>query len=54
MHLLASVLYKAQDNIRRNQTGSTLKTGNQNKIVDWEALWAFALGPEPELALSLR
>lgn len=54
LHLLASVLYKAQDNIRRNQTGSTLNTGNQNKIVDWEALWAFALGPEPELALSLR
>ncbi|KVH88004.1 transcriptional elongation regulator MINIYO isoform X1 [Cynara cardunculus var. scolymus] len=54
LHLLASVLYKAQDNIRRNQTGSTLKTRNQNKIVDWEALWAFALGPEPELALSLR
>ncbi|CAI9275749.1 unnamed protein product [Lactuca saligna] len=54
LHLLASVLYKAQDNICRNQTGSTLKIGNQNNNVDWEALWAFALGPEPELALSLR
>ncbi|KAD3642120.1 hypothetical protein E3N88_31344 [Mikania micrantha] len=54
LHLLASVLYKAQDNIIKNQTGSTLKAGNQNNSVDWEALWAFALGPEPELALSLR
>ncbi|KAK9052081.1 hypothetical protein SSX86_028709 [Deinandra increscens subsp. villosa] len=54
LHLLASVLYKAQDNIIKNQARSTLKVGNQNKIVDWEALWAFALGPEPELALSLR
>ncbi|KAI3714187.1 hypothetical protein L1987_72782 [Smallanthus sonchifolius] len=54
LHLLASVLYKAQDNIIKNQTGSTLKDGNQKKTVDWEALWAFALGPEPELALSLR
>ncbi|XP_076905908.1 transcriptional elongation regulator MINIYO-like [Bidens hawaiensis] len=54
LHLLASVLYKAQDNIIKNQTGSTLKVGNHNKNVDWEALWAFALGPEPELALALR
>ncbi|XP_076942172.1 transcriptional elongation regulator MINIYO-like [Bidens hawaiensis] len=54
LHLLASVLFKAQDNIIKNQTGSTLKVGNHNKNVDWEALWAFALGPEPELALALR
>lgn len=54
LHLIASVLYKAQENMCRNQTGSTLKVDNQNQIVDWEALWAFALGPEPELALSLR
>jgi len=25
-----------------------------DKSVDWEAVWAFALGPEPELVLSLR
>lgn len=54
LHLLATVLYKAQVNIINNQRGSTLKVGNQKNIVDWEALWAFALGPEPELALSLR
>ncbi|KAI3502383.1 hypothetical protein L1887_30417 [Cichorium endivia] len=54
LHLLASVLYKAQENIQRNKIGSTLKIGCQKNIVDWEALWAFALGPEPELALSLR
>ncbi|KAM0058930.1 putative RNA polymerase II-associated protein [Helianthus debilis subsp. tardiflorus] len=54
LHILASVLHKAQDNIIKNPAGSTLKVGNHNKIVDWEALWAFALGPEPDLALSLR
>ena len=24
------------------------------KSIDWEAVWAYALGPEPELILSLR
>nr|XP_043638660.1 transcriptional elongation regulator MINIYO [Erigeron canadensis] len=54
LHLLAAVLYKAQNNIFGNQKGLTLKFSNQSNDVDWEALWAFALGPEPELALSLR
>ncbi|KAF6134767.1 hypothetical protein GIB67_002168 [Kingdonia uniflora] len=27
---------------------------SSDKLVDWKAVWAFALGPEPELALLLR
>lgn len=31
------------------------KKGNRvDKSVDWEAVWTYALGPQPELALSLR
>lgn len=55
LHLISSVLDKALHNINQNQVGSTL--GNANKLdrsIDWEAVWAFALGPEPELVLSLR
>ncbi|KAL4319862.1 hypothetical protein GQ457_18G018630 [Hibiscus cannabinus] len=55
LHLLASVLDKALHYISLSPVGSTL---TENKIVDgavdWEAVWAFALGPEPELILSLR
>ena len=25
-----------------------------DKFHDWQAVWAYALGPEPELVLSLR
>ncbi|XVF67994.1 hypothetical protein PTKIN_Ptkin10aG0166800 [Pterospermum kingtungense] len=55
LHLLASVLDKALYNIHLNPVGSTL-AGNKkvDNAVDWEAVWAFALGPEPELILSLR
>ncbi|XVE93929.1 hypothetical protein REPUB_Repub01dG0236400 [Reevesia pubescens] len=55
LYLLASVLDKALHNIYLNPVGSTL--ANHNKVdsaVDWEAVWTFALGPEPELILSLR
>ncbi|XP_007041718.2 PREDICTED: transcriptional elongation regulator MINIYO [Theobroma cacao] len=55
LHLLASVLYKALHNIYLNPVGSTLANNNKvDNAVDWEAVWAFALGPEPELILSLR
>ncbi|XP_021286386.1 transcriptional elongation regulator MINIYO [Herrania umbratica] len=55
LHLLASVLHKALHNIYLNPVGSTLVNNNKvDSAVDWEALWAFALGPEPELILSLR
>ncbi|KAK7407444.1 hypothetical protein VNO78_09377 [Psophocarpus tetragonolobus] len=55
LHLLSSVLDKALNYICKDRTGNM--TENKNKVdksVDWEAIWAFALGPEPELVLSLR
>ncbi|XP_057500992.1 transcriptional elongation regulator MINIYO-like [Actinidia eriantha] len=54
MHLLASVLDKALHNICQNQVGYNVKVGNDNRFSDWGAVWAYALGPEPELVLSLR
>ncbi|OIW21529.1 hypothetical protein TanjilG_06143 [Lupinus angustifolius] len=55
LHLLSSVLDKALHYICKGRTGHMAKTENKaDKSVDWEAIWAFALGPEPELILSLR
>ncbi|OMO91937.1 hypothetical protein COLO4_18006 [Corchorus olitorius] len=55
LHLVASVLDKALCNIYLNPVVSTLANSNKvDSTVDWEAVWAFALGPEPELVLSLR
>eukprot|EP00257_Ricinus_communis_P021009 XP_015580388.1 transcriptional elongation regulator MINIYO [Ricinus communis] len=55
LHLLASVLDKAMHNIQQNQVGCTRKNANLiENLIDWEAIWAYALGPEPELVLSLR
>lgn len=55
MHLLASVLDNAIHSIQQNKVGSTVSNANQvDKSYDWEAIWAFALGPEPELVLALR
>ncbi|THG19869.1 hypothetical protein TEA_014514 [Camellia sinensis var. sinensis] len=54
LHLLASVLDKALHNICQNQVGLNVKNAGANNFIDWAAVWAYALGPEPELALSLR
>nr|KYP69801.1 RNA polymerase II-associated protein 1 [Cajanus cajan] len=55
LHLLSSVLDKALHYICKDRTGHVAKVENKfDKSVDWEAVWAFALGPEPELVLSLR
>ncbi|KAG5051556.1 hypothetical protein JHK87_003754 [Glycine soja] len=55
LHLLSSVLDKALHYICEDRTGHMTKIENKvDKSVDWEAVWAFALGPEPELVLSLR
>lgn len=54
LHLIASILNRAVCNICQNQVGSSSAFVNAEGSVDWEAIWAFALGPEPELALSLR
>ncbi|GAB2267806.1 hypothetical protein Dimus_002781 [Dionaea muscipula] len=55
LHLLSSVLNKALLNIHCNPVGrSMITTDNAKNFIDWEAIWAFSLGPEPELVLSLR
>ncbi|OWM83992.1 transcriptional elongation regulator MINIYO [Punica granatum] len=56
LHLLASVLDKAINNVAQDQPGLNLAkvTQSNDHSVDWKAVWAFALGPEPELVLSLR
>lgn len=54
MHLLASVLDNAMHNIVQNNNRLTSRFDENGGGGDWEAIWAFALGPEPELALSLR
>lgn len=54
LHLLASVLDNAMHNIVQNNPRHTSRFDENGGGGDWEAIWAFALGPEPELALSLR
>ncbi|KAJ6386130.1 hypothetical protein OIU77_029154 [Salix suchowensis] len=55
LHLLASVLDNAIHGIQQNKVGSSVSNANHvDKSDDWEAIWAFALGPEPELVLALR
>ncbi|KAF5727128.1 putative RNA polymerase II-associated protein 1 [Tripterygium wilfordii] len=55
LHLLASVLDKAIHNICHNLEGCNMgSAGRVDRSADWQAIWAFALGPEPELALSMR
>jgi len=55
LHLLSTVLDKALCYICKDRTGNMTKKGNKvDKSVDWEAVWTYALGPQPELALSLR
>ncbi|KAK9286641.1 hypothetical protein L1049_015041 [Liquidambar formosana] len=55
LYLLSSVLDKALHNILQNQVGRTMNNADTvDSFIDWEAVWAFALGPEPELVLSLR
>eukprot|EP00268_Persea_americana_P057443 TRINITY_DN6885_c0_g1_i1.p1 TRINITY_DN6885_c0_g1~~TRINITY_DN6885_c0_g1_i1.p1 ORF type:complete len:1634 (+),score=331.98 TRINITY_DN6885_c0_g1_i1:690-4904(+) len=51
LQLLASVLEKALYNLQQCDVGCNVAAAN---CIDWQAIWAFALGPEPELVLSLR
>lgn len=51
LQLLAAVLDKALSN-SQPQTVTGCKLGDNS--VDWQALWAYAIGPEPELILTLR
>uniref|UniRef100_A0A1J3GAH0 RNA polymerase II-associated protein 1 n=1 Tax=Noccaea caerulescens TaxID=107243 RepID=A0A1J3GAH0_NOCCA len=52
LHLLASVLDKASCKLCQRRIGYTRE--DKDKSTDWEAIWAYALGPEPELVLALR
>lgn len=55
LHLLATVLDKAMHIICRDQVDLVTRYSIVDEdSVDWEAVWAFALGPEPELVLTLR
>ncbi|KAL1190192.1 Transcriptional elongation regulator MINIYO [Cardamine amara subsp. amara] len=52
LHLLASVLDKALYKLCQNRISYTRE--GKDKSTDWEAIWAYALGPQPELVLALR
>ncbi|EXB94574.1 hypothetical protein L484_022891 [Morus notabilis] len=55
LHILLAILDKAVHNIFQGQVGCSIGNDDKdNKFTDWEAIWAYALGPEPELVLSLR
>lgn len=54
LHVIAAILDKANCSICHSQVDSATNSTGAVGPVDWEAIWAFALGPEPELALSLR
>ncbi|XP_068647992.1 transcriptional elongation regulator MINIYO [Aristolochia californica] len=55
LQLLASVLDKALCNLQQNSFGCKANNvTHAEESVDWQAVWAFALGPEPGLTLSLR
>ncbi|KAK9093539.1 hypothetical protein Syun_028450 [Stephania yunnanensis] len=55
LQLLVSVLDKALYELQQAQIGSTMRQANgKHAFVDWMAVWAYVLGPEPELAFSLR
>ena len=53
--LLSNVLNKALQYIYQNHVYITGQDANKvDRSIDWEAIWAYALGPEPELVLALR
>ncbi|XP_022943843.1 transcriptional elongation regulator MINIYO [Cucurbita moschata] len=52
LHVISNVLDKASLNTRLKQVGSTMVKDSSS--VDYNAIWTYILGPEPELALSLR
>ncbi|XP_043702018.1 transcriptional elongation regulator MINIYO [Telopea speciosissima] len=55
LQVLGTVLDKALCNLQQSQVGCNMSTDNNiEKNVDWKAVLAFVLGPEPELVLSLR
>ncbi|MQL93181.1 hypothetical protein Taro_025822 [Colocasia esculenta] len=55
LQLLASVLHKCLHHLQWKDCGSNIINAyHAPGVVDWQAVWAYALGPEPEIALALR
>lgn len=54
LRLVALVLDNAIEGLQRQGLHPPLLSREPLKYVDWQAVWAYALGPEPELALTLR
>ncbi|CAI9104804.1 OLC1v1003567C1 [Oldenlandia corymbosa var. corymbosa] len=54
LQLISSILDRAIFGLYEKKVGCTFEFPATDGNIDWEAIWAFALGPEPELALSLR
>ncbi|XP_020585020.1 transcriptional elongation regulator MINIYO [Phalaenopsis equestris] len=54
LKLLDSILNKAQFNLLNDKGWLDAKNDTASNHVDWQAIWAYALGPEPQLVLSLR
>ncbi|PAN23588.1 hypothetical protein PAHAL_4G102800 [Panicum hallii] len=55
LQLLASILNRALQSLHKMDLLDNVKEMDLNdKFHDWQAVWAYALGPEPELVLSLR
>lgn len=55
LQLLASILNRSLQNLQKMDLIGNVKEMNSNdKFDDWQAVWAYAIGPEPELVLSLR
>ncbi|KAJ0960765.1 hypothetical protein J5N97_001365 [Dioscorea zingiberensis] len=55
LQLLGAILNQAIHNLQKGKIGDNSgKTNPGIRVVDWQAIWAFALGPEPQIVLSLR
>ncbi|XP_074559128.1 transcriptional elongation regulator MINIYO [Curcuma longa] len=56
LHLIVSILNKALCNLQQmdNDYHHVRGINPSDNLVDWQAVWAFALGPEPQMAISLR
>ncbi|KAG0454691.1 hypothetical protein HPP92_023983 [Vanilla planifolia] len=54
LKLLNIILNKALFNLMNKKVGHEGKGDTNSNGVDWQAIWAYALGPEPQLVLSLR
>lgn len=54
LSVIAAILNRAISKIIQNQVDSVSNIADSVEPADWVAIWAYALGPEPELALSLR